>query len=149
MSSTTCYELDKKEIKKRILTEGILSEEMEEETLSKNSDEIKVKSSTIEIPFHKFVKEINISFSFNKTKRKLTQEVINRIKWINENPNEPLGKYEEKTRNFDYQNIKKYVLKLIIEKPDITTSKIIDALNFETWAILDILDELREEGIVE
>ena len=149
MSSITCYELDKEKIKKRITAEDILSEEMEKDTLSKNSEELKVESSTKGAEFPKFMEVISISLSFNQTKRILTQDVIDRIKWIKSNQNKTISNYEKQESDIDYQDIKNSVLNLITKKPNITTEKIIELTKYDTWIILEILDELREEGSVE
>jgi len=47
------------------------------------------------------------------------------------------------------KRIKLKIIECIKEKENISTSEIIEKLNFDTWKILEALDELKKEGKIE
>ena len=59
------------------------------------------------------------------------------------------GRFEEPIVPFDRNEAKGVILDLIKANPNIMTSEILDMVDFDEWEILEILDELREEGKIE
>ncbi len=53
--------------------------------------------------------------------------------------------FKERTR----EDVKSEIFDIIQTSPGISTSDIIDEIDYDLWTILEILDELMEEGKVE
>lgn len=67
------------------------------------------------------------------------EEVEIEIKWDN---------IEQGTTDYFRNKTKDYILKIITKNPKILTSEIIDMIDYDEWEILEILDELKDEGKV-
>ncbi|UJG41510.1 MAG: hypothetical protein K9W45_03365 [Candidatus Heimdallarchaeum aukensis] len=111
-------------------------------TILKNENvSTKIREITTAIPIIKYKINFltdNIKVVHLKDKKIESEKISNEIK-----------KYEETDEDISVEKIKPLILEYIKNKEGVKTTEIIEHFDFDTWLILESLDELKEEGMIE
>ncbi|MHA1401854.1 MAG: hypothetical protein ACTSQE_16005 [Candidatus Heimdallarchaeaceae archaeon] len=146
MSTNASLVLKEEEIKKQIRLSQDLSEEvnlsktvkLKGETVSSEIEE----STSFSIP----IVEYEINFLINDIKPLISKDILKiRQKNLEKHDNDFVLIKED----VDFEIIKDQVLNYVKSNPNIKTSEIIESLNFDTWLILEALDQLKDEGLLD
>ena len=151
MQSTVCYEIYDEVVKEHLKKRSEVSEEidkskfiaLENNTSSTAREAIEV--SSFSAPFI----EVHIDFEGRKFKTRLTKETIQGKKRWKKESNQIFVRLIDVKECNNAEYVKQKILDFIDKNPGSLTSEIIEELNFDTWSILEALDELKEEGCLE
>ena len=122
----------KKQLKRNFDTNELVREPLESK-IEITSDNLYFETEIKSFPFEITIEEIEINLDFSRTKAIFFEKA------------KPVDEEIQTSK----EELKIEILDMIKQNPKILTSEIVDSFNIDTWAILDLLDELKDEGLVE